>query len=94
MKTSQYSEYENYIILSDNCDGFKFGYEYFLKFKEVKKFLSQISNKGSDTFNYEGDIYNKKITSSQAQSMLESISVSRCDYDLFRTVANQLGLQV
>ena len=94
MKRSQYSEYENYIILSDNSERFKFGYEYFLKFREVKKFLNQIANKGSDTFNYEGDIYNKKITSSQAQSMLESISVSRCDYDLFRTVANQLGLQI
>ena len=94
MKTSQYSEYENYIILSDNCDGFKFGYEYFLKFKEVKKFLSQIANKGSDTFNYEGDIYNKKITSSQAQSMLNSIVNSRCDYEAYRIVANQLGLQV
>ena len=94
MKKSQYSEYDNYVIMCDNSKGFKLGYEYFLKFKEVKKFINQIANKRSNTFTYEGNIYNKRITSSQAQSMLESISVSRCDYDLFRTVANQLGLQV
>ena len=80
--------------MCDNSVGFKFGYEYFLKFKQVKKFINQIANKRCNTFTYEGNIYNKRITSSQAQSMLNSIVNSRCDYEAYRTVANQIKVPV
>ena len=33
-----------YTILCDKSKGFKLGYEYFLKFKEIKKFVNQIAN--------------------------------------------------
>ena len=39
MEKSKYSDFDNYVILCDNSKGFKLGYEYFLKFKEVKKGL-------------------------------------------------------
>ena len=44
MDKSKYSEFDSYTILCDRSKGFKLGYEYFLKFKEVKKFINQISN--------------------------------------------------
>tara|TARA_B100000519_G_C13978686_1_gene313512 strand:+ start:248 stop:532 length:285 start_codon:yes stop_codon:yes gene_type:complete len=94
MEKSKYSEFDSYTILCDNSKGFKLGYESFLKFREVKKFINQIANKGGDTFTYENDIYNKKITSSQAQNMLNSIFNNRCDYRTFKLVANQLGVQI
>ena len=94
MKSSQYSGYENYILMCDHSRGFKLGYHNFLNFKEVKKFVNQIANVSSDTFNYEGNIYNKKITSTQAQSMLQSIFHNRCDYSTFKIVATQLGVPI
>ena len=95
MEKSKYSEYENYILLCYNNTDFKLNYSHFLNFKEVIKFMKQIANVGSDTFSYEGDIYNKNITSSQAQSMLDNLSnYNKCDYDLFRTVANQIKVPV
>ena len=74
MDKSKYSEFDSYTILCDRSKGFKLGYEYFLKFKEVKKFINQISNSAdsSDTVTYENNVYTKKITSSQAQNMITS----------------------
>ena len=94
MEKGKYSDFDNYTILCDNSVGFKFGYEYFLKFKEVKKFINQIANKAGDTFTYENDIYTKRITSSHAQNMLTSIFNNRCDYKVFKDLANQLGIRV
>ena len=94
MKKSKLSDFDNYTLLCDNSVGFKFGYEYFLKFKEVKKFINQIANKAGDTFTYENDIYTKRITSSHAQNMLTSIFNNRCDYKVFKDLANQLGIRV
>ena len=94
MEKSKYSEFDSYTILCDNRKGFKLGYESFLKFREVKKFINQIANKGGDTFTYENDIYNKKITSSQAQNMLNSIFNNRCNYYTFKLAANQIGVRL
>jgi hypothetical protein len=94
MEKSKLSDFDNYTLLCDNSVGFKFGYEYFLKFKEVKKFINQISNKAGDTFTYENNIYTKRITSAQAQNMLTSIFNNRCNYKTFKLVANQLGVRV
>ena len=94
MEKSKYSEFDSYTILCDNSKGFKLGYESFLKFREVKKFINQIANKGGDTFTYENDIYNKKITSSQAQNMLNSIFNNRCNYYTFKLAANQIGVRL
>ena len=95
MKKSQYSEYENYILLCGNSKGFRSNYSHFLNFKEVIKFMRQIANVGSDTFNYEGDIYNKKITSSDAHNMLENLSnYNKCDYAMYKTIANQIRVAV
>jgi len=94
MEKNKLSDFDNYTLLCDNSVGFKFGYEYFLKFKEVKKFINQISNKAGDTFTYENNIYTKRITSSQAQNMLTSIFNNRCNYKTFKKVAHQLGVRV
>ena len=96
MEKSKYSDFDNYVILCDNSKGFKLGYEYFLKFKEVKKFINQISNSAdsSDTVTYENNVYTKKITSSQAQNMITSLFNNRCNYNDFKTVALQLGIRV
>ena len=96
MEKSKYGEFDNYTILCDKSRGFKLGYEYFLKFKEVKKFINQISNSSdsSDVVTYENKIYNKKITSAEAQNMITSLFNNRCNYKTFKKVAHQLGVRV
>ena len=96
MEKSKLSDFDNYTLLCDNSKGFKLGYEYFLKFKEVKKFINQISNtsNSSDSFTYENEIYTKKITTSEAQNMLTSIFNNRCNFTNYKKVALQLGIRV
>jgi len=95
MNKNKYSDYENYILLCENSKGFKLNYSHFLNFTLVKKFMKQIANVGADTFNYESDIYNKKITSADAQRMLDNLSnYNKCDYAMFKTLANQIKVPV
>ena len=94
MKASNYSEFDNYTILADKSE-LNFGYEAFLRFKEVKQFLSQIASKNGDTFLYNGTIYKKKITSGTARKLLDGFLSNRC-YDIhqLRKAANQLTIRL
>tara|TARA_B100001769_G_C21840699_1_gene456190 strand:+ start:375 stop:665 length:291 start_codon:yes stop_codon:yes gene_type:complete len=96
MEKSKYGDFDAYTILCDKSKGFKLGYEYFLKFKEVKKFINQISNSSdsSDVVTYENKIYQKKITSSEAQNMITSLFNNRCNFKNYKKVALQLGIRV
>ena len=94
MKANKYSEYDNYTLLADNSE-LNFGYEAFLKLKEVKQFLSQIASKTGDTFLYNGTIYKKKISSGTARKLLDGFFSNRC-YDIheLRKAANQLKIML
>ena len=70
MKQNRYSEFANYIVMAGNSK-MSTGYEAFLRYKEVVPFLHQIATKIEDTFLYEGTIYKKKITSSEARNLLD-----------------------
>jgi hypothetical protein len=95
MNKNKYSDYDNYVLLCYNSKGFRLTYSHFLNFSEVKKFMKQIANVGADTFNYESDIYNKKITSADAQHMLDNLSnYNKCDYAMFKLIANQIKVPV
>ena len=59
-----------------------------------KKFVNQIAAKSGDKFTYENRIYDKKITSSEAQNMLNSIFNNRCNYYTFKLAANQIGVRL
>ena len=96
MEKSKYSDFDNYTILCDNSKGFRNGYEYFLKFKEVKKFINQIANSSdsSDVVTHENNVYQKKITSAEAQNMLTSLFNNRCNFKNYKKVALQIGIRV
>jgi len=93
MKSSRYSEFAKYIVMADNSK-MSLGYEAFLRFKEVIPFVHQIANKSDDTFLYNGTIYKKMITSSEARSLLEGISQNRCNKRTLKIVANQLNVRI
>ena len=93
MKPNRYSEFASYIVMADNSK-MSSGYEAFLRFKEVVPFLNQIASKIDDTFLYKGTIYKKKITSSEARSMLDGFFHNRCNKNTLRIVANQLKIRI
>tara|TARA_R110000796_G_scaffold100090_1_gene208542 strand:+ start:1003 stop:1287 length:285 start_codon:yes stop_codon:yes gene_type:complete len=94
MKNNRYSEYENFILLADNC-GFNSNYRSFLNFKEVCSLLNQMVNKVEDTFLHKGTIYKKKILSNDARKLLDGFFSNRCtDVHQLKLVANQLNIRI
>ena len=93
MKSNRYSEFASYIVMADNSK-LNPGYEAFLRHKEVVAFLNQIATKTGDTFLHNGTIYKKKITSSEARSLLDSFFKNRCNVSKLRIVANQLKIRI
>ncbi len=93
MKVSQFSDYEKYILLADKCK-LPLGYESFLRYKEVISFVKDMIGKQNDTFMHNGTIYNKKITSSEATSLVDSLVKRRVNVYNLKLVANQIGIRI
>ena len=93
MKPNRYSEFANYIVMAYNSY-LDPGYEAFLWYKEVVAFLNQIASKEGDTFLHNGTIYKKRITSTEARSMLDGFFQNRCNVSKLRIVANQLKIRM
>ena len=94
MKANKFSEFDKYTLLADNSK-LRFGYEAFLRYKEVIPFLNQIAAKNGDTFLYNGTIYKKKISSGTARKLLDGFFSNRCsNVTQLKWVANQLGIRL
>jgi hypothetical protein len=93
MRPNRYSEYASYIVMAYNSN-LNANYDAFVRHKEVVAFLNQIANKLDDTFLHNGTIYKKKITSSEARSMLDGFFQNRCNKSTLRIVANQLKIRI
>ena len=93
MRPNRYSEYASYIVMAYNSN-LNANYEAFVRHKEVVAFLNQIVSKTDDTFLHNGTIYKKKITSSEARSLLDGIFQNRCNKNKLRIVANQLKIRI
>ena len=93
MKPEQFSDFDRYTLLADKCK-LPFGYEAYLKFKEVISFVKDMIGKQNDTFMHNGTIYNKKITSSEATSLVDSLVKRRVNVWNLKLVANQIGIRI
>ena len=93
MKQNRYSEFASYIVMADNSK-LNPVYEAFLMHKDVVAFLNQIASKEGDTFLHNGTIYKKKITSSEAKSLLDGFFLKRCNKSKLRIVASQLKIRI
>ncbi len=97
MKMKYWSEYEKYIVMIDgnigSVRGVRLGYQAYLDFKRVKEALMKIANCYTNTYQFENNIYDKKITSTQAKITLENIE--KCIYSPnIKVVANQIGARI
>ena len=94
MEKNKWSEYENYIVMAMNTVGLHAGYESFLKFKEITKFLKRIaSTPDNDSFLYEKTIYKKVISSVDATNILNKLFKNKFDYRI-KVLGNQIGVRL
>ena len=88
-----WSGFEKYIVMSDRSNTLKQDYLAFSEFKRVKEALMKISNCYTNTYQFENNTYNKKVTSTQAKMALEGIE--KCIYSpVIKQVAAQIGARI
>ena len=57
-------------------------------------FVKDMVGKQNDTFMHNGTIYNKKISTSDANSLVDSLEKRRVNVFYLKLVANQIGIRI
>jgi hypothetical protein len=71
------SEYEKYILISENCKYLRGNYEGFLKFKEMMFTLSSMTSKQTNTYTYNGEVYVSRLTNIEVQKIQEALDTGK-----------------
>ena len=97
MKKSRWSEYAKFLVLSDNSN-YKLNSSFtsYLNFKKVKEVINNIAFSDKSTYSFEGNIYKRKVTTTEARSILNNIDICKWSGTTSKMllVANQLGLRI
>ena len=97
MKKNKWSDYDKYIVLSDKSFGKLNGtYSAFLNFKKVMVVVREISKSDKSSYLHDGNIYTRRISSTDAKKILLDVSECRWNHNTseIRIVANQLSLKI
>ena len=97
MEKKYWSEYDKYLVLSDNSNSkLKPTYIHYQDFVVVKNVINSIAFTDKSTYSYDGDIYRRKITSTEAKNILDNIN--KCKWnektEKMLLVASQLKLKI
>ena len=97
MKMSHWPTYSKYIVLADNSRGRLLGtYLSYQNFVTVKDVINNIAFTDKSTYSRDGNIYNRKISSSDAKTILTNID--ECKWTNITSkmilVANQLKIRI
>ena len=97
MNKSRWSEYANYLVLSDKSNyKLRANFTSYLNFKKVKEVINNIAFTDKTTYSCDGNIYNRKITSQEAKNILSNIGDCRWNDSTAKMllVANQLKIGI
>ena len=97
MNMKNWSTHSKYVVLSDHSSGIIVGsYDNYVNFIKVKEVINNTAFSDKSTYSNDGDIYNRKITSSDAKIILNNIE--ECIWNdktsLMLLVASQLKLRI
>ena len=97
MKIGSWSNHSKYVVLTDHSSGKLVGnYSTYNNFLKVKDIINNIAFSDKSTYSSDGDIYNRKITSAEAKTILDNIE--ECTWNdstsKMLLVSNQLKLRI
>ena len=97
MKKERWSNYAKYLVLSDKsaCE-LKGNFMNYQNYKVVKDVINNIAFSDKSTYLYNGNIYKRKITSTDAKNILSNIDECKWNQktSLMLLVASQLKLRI
>ena len=93
------SQYEKYVVMAHSqTNKLKLSYDGYLRFKELTEVIDKISNSASDSksYLYGNEMYEKKITQSEALKILDNIYNGKWNATTEKCllVANQIGMNL
>ena len=97
MEKNQWSDYERYIVLSDKSFGKLNGtYSAFLNFKKVMDVVREISKYDKSSYLHDGNIYSRKVTSTDAKRILENVldCIWTGTISQMKLLASQVGVKI
>ncbi len=97
MKKEKWSGYDNYVVLADKSHGkLKSTYANFQNFQKVMEVVRGIAHSDKSSYLHEGNIYSRKLTSTDAKKIL--LNVLECRWTKttaqIQTIASQLGVMI
>jgi|TARA_Y100000296_G_scaffold64680_1_gene75991 hypothetical protein len=97
MEMKYWSDYAKYLVLSDRSSNkLKSSFLHYQDFIILKNVINSIAFTDKSTYSYAGNIYSRKITSTEAKNILDNIN--KCKWnektEKMLLVANQLKLRI
>ena len=97
MEMKYWSDYAKYLVLSDRSNNkLKSTFLHYHDFIIVKNVINSIAFTDKSTYSYDGNIYSRKITSTEAKNILDNIN--KCKWtdvtSRLLIVASQLKLKI
>ena len=97
MELKRWSGYSRYLVLSDKA-GHKLrgNYYSYQDYQVVRSVIERLSITDNTTYTYDDTIYNRKITSTEAKSIINNLEIGKWTKinEKMLLVGNQLGLRV
>ena len=97
MEQTRWSEYSRYLVLSDKA-GHKLrgNYYSYQDYQVVRSVIERLSITDNTTYTYDDTIYNRKITSTEAKSIINNLEIGKWTKinEKMLLIGNQLGLRV
>ena len=97
MEKNKWSEYDKYLVLSDNSNCVLGGtYTHFLNFKKVLEVVKNIAHSYKSSYLHDGNIYSRKVTSTDAKRILENVLDCKWTGTIsqMKLIASQLGVKI
>ena len=97
MEKNKWSEYDKYLVLSDNSNCVLGGtYTHFLNFKKVLEVVKNIAHSDKSSYLHDGNIYSRKVTSTDAKRILENVLDCKWTGTIsqMKLIASQLGVMI
>ena len=97
MNKNKWSSYAKHLVLASNSSGkLRTNFIAYLEFKKLKEIINNIAFSDKSTYSSGGDIYIRKITSSEAKIILDNIEECKWTSTTAKIllVANQLKIRI
>ena len=95
MEKNKWSEYDKYLVLSDNSNCVLGGtYTHFLNFKKVLEVVKNIAHSDKSSYLYDGNIYSRKVTTNDAKIVVDNVNEGKWTENTKKifVISSQMGV--